>query len=261
MNLKLKEGFEINRISFDLVIGRHHLNDLNVQKSSEIPHPGVILDFPTEWSKQGWLNCSAEIVEQSHTKIQPCLQHGAWHPQGHILSIFLSFFALGWAISHSWTVLVKFHGENRTAPPEHSEERSTIYALQLVKKNMPFLYHLLWYSEISSKKLKTVTILRVHRNLIFSPCSKHKAISLQLWEDGLLNRMPQSILNHNCFSGSKNKNTHFDNAAVTPLYDRNKPQQLMSCQEIMWKEPNKPINSNFVVKQFRMYSLKWSTQK
>lgn len=143
----------------------------------------------------------------------------------------------------------------------NTQERNTIYALQLVKKNMPFLYHLLWYSEISSKKLKTVTILRVHRNLIFSPCSKHKAISLQLWEDGLLNRMPQSILNHNCFSGSKNKNTHFDNAAVTPLYDRNKPQQLMSCQEIMWKEPNKPINSNFVVKQFRMYPLKWSTQK
>lgn len=123
------------------------------------------------------------------------------------------------------------------------------------------MYHLLWYSEISSKKLKTVTILRVHRNLIFSPCSKHKAISLQLWEDGLLNRMPQSILNHNCFSGSKNKNTHFDNAAVTPLHDRYKPQQLMSCHEIMWKEPNKFINSNLVLKQFRMCFLKWNTQK
>lgn len=147
------------------------------------------------------------------------------------------------------------------APPENSEERNTIYALQLVKKNMPFLYHLLWYSEISSKKMKTVTILRVHRNLIFSPCSEHKAISLQLWEDGLLNRMPQSILNHNCFSGSKNKNTHFDNAAVTPLYDRYKPRQLMRCHEIMWKEPNKFINNNFVLKQFRMYFLKLNTPK
>lgn len=147
------------------------------------------------------------------------------------------------------------------APPENSEERNTIYALHLVKKNMPFLYHLLWYSEISSKKMKTVTILRVHRNLIFSPCSEHKAISLQLWEDGLLNRVPQSILNHNCFSGSKNKNTHFDNAAVTPLYDRYKPWQLMSCHEIMWKEPNKFINNNFVLEQFRMYFLKLNTPK
>lgn len=126
---------------------------------------------------------------------------------------------------------------------------------------MPFLYHLLWNSEISSEELKTVTILRVHRNLIFSPCLKHKAISLRLWEYGLLNRMLQSILNHNCFSGSKNKNTHFDNAAVTPLYDRYKPRQLMSCHEIMWKEPNKHINNNFVLKLFRMYFFKMKYSK
>lgn len=66
----------------------HQLNDPNVQKPSEIPHIGVFLDFSAEWSKQGWLNCSGEIVGQSRTKIQPCLQRGVRHPQGHILSIF-----------------------------------------------------------------------------------------------------------------------------------------------------------------------------
>lgn len=80
MNLELKEGFEVIGISFDLVIeGWPSLNDLNFQKSSEIPHTGVLLDFSTEWSKQGWLNCSGDIVGQSHIKIQPCLHSGAWH--------------------------------------------------------------------------------------------------------------------------------------------------------------------------------------
>lgn len=123
---------------------------------------GVFQVFSMNGSKHGWVNCNCKTRGQSHEKIQAYIQCKAWHSEGYIPSIYLSFSCLHWGELSPmlrWMDLITVNKEDKTATLIYSGESSIIYALELSKKNIPFLYHLLWYSRIFSKNLKTVTIL------------------------------------------------------------------------------------------------------
>lgn len=169
---------------------------MNIQKPPAVSHRGIFQDFSIKGLKHSCVNCSGKTDGQSHKKIQPCLQHGAWHPEGHILSLLAV--CTGVSLPCSNCLDHSQRGKQNGSTNKNRREKHSLCTL--IKKNMPFFVSFIVILRNLFKKLKTVTIL-IEKSYLLTSCSKYEAISIQLQEDGLINRMLQSMLNHNCFSG------------------------------------------------------------